>query len=241
MCGRITLHHSPEEIAQRFAAQEILFQFPPRYNVAPMQPMAVITQNAFGDGRRLLEPMRWGLVPSWSKDDQMGAKLINARSETLAEKPSFRTALKRRRCLIPADGFYEWKGQGKAKQPHHIRFKDGRLFAFAGLFEEWQSPDGSPLRTCTIATGEPNSLLATLHHRMAVILEPEAEEQWIDPALTVPEALSLLKVFPPDELEAYPVDRRVGNVLVDDEYCIAMLQPLAEEVPQAQSQLSLME
>lgn len=234
MCGRFTLHHSVEEVADRFKAQQVLFEFPERYNIAPNQPLAVITQNAYGDGVRALEGYRWGLVPSWAKDDAIGSKMIHARVETLTEKPSYKTALQRRRCLIPADGFYEWKGT--AKQPMHIRFRDGRLFAFAGLWDEWYGPGDSPLRTCTLITCPPNNLLSTLHHRMAVMLEPEQEDIWLNPRLSMQEALQLLNVYPDDELEAFPVGKRVGNVAFDDATCVA---PLAAGI-QPGEQLSLL-
>lgn len=215
MCGRFTLHHSPEEVSDRFRVQEVLFEFPQRYNIAPSQPIAVVTQNAHGDGVRALEGYRWGLVPSWAKDDSLGSKMINARVETLAEKPSFKKALKRRRCLIPADGFYEWKQDEKNKTPHYIRFNDERIYAFAGLWDEWNGPGDAPLRTCTIITGPPNRLLGTLHHRMAVILPPELEDSWLDPTIEVGDALEMLKVYPDNEMEAFPVDKRVGNVTYD--------------------------
>jgi putative SOS response-associated peptidase YedK len=237
MCGRFTLHHSPEEIEQRFAVQERLFEFPARYNIAPNQPIAVVTRNAHGDNMKLLEGYRWGLVPSWAKDDTLGAKMINARAETLAEKPSFKTAIQRRRCLIPSDGFYEWKTEGKTKQPVHIRFRDGRLFAFAGLWDEWNGPGDAPLRTCTIITGEPNPLLRTLHHRMAIILEQKDEEKWLDPRLSLQEALAMLQVFPDSELEAFEVGKKVGNVAFDSPDCI---EPLQEETIPENGQLSLL-
>ena len=238
MCGRFTLHHSTEEIAQRFGVQETLFDFPARYNIAPMQPLAVVTRNAHGDGKRLLEGYRWGLVPSWAKDDAIGAKMINARAETLAEKPSFRGALKSRRCLIPADGFYEWKTVGRTKTPHYIRFTDNRIYAFAGLWEEWNGPGDAPLRTATIITSDPNPLLATLHHRMAVILKPGDEAIWLDPKVSANDALQLLQTYPDDELEAFPVDRKVGNVAFDDAACIAPVE--AEAETNAPGQLSLL-
>jgi len=224
MCGRFTLHHSVEEVAQRFAARETLFEFPPRFNVAPMQPIAVVTQNAHGDGVRSLEGYRWGLVPAWAKDPSVGSKMINARVETLAEKASFKHALKRRRCLIPADGFYEWKQDEKIKTPHYIRFRDDRLWAFAGLWEEWDGQGQGPLRTCTIITGPPNPLLSTLHHRMAIILRPEDESHWLDPALSEDDALSLLQTFPDTDLVAFPVDKRVGSVVNDDEGLIERVE-----------------
>jgi putative SOS response-associated peptidase YedK len=227
MCGRTTLHHTPEEIAERFAVNEILYNAPPRYNVAPLQPMNVVTQNAFGDGLRLLEGMRWGLVPSWAKDASIGSRLINARCETLLEKPAFRAALRRRRCLIPADGFYEWQGEGKSKHPMHIRREDGELFALAGLYEEWQAPDGSPLRTCTIVTGRPNELVGPIHDRMPVILAREAEDQWLDTELPAKEALGLLTVFPAEKLVAYEVSREVGDVANDSPSFIEPLKSKA--------------
>ena len=239
MCGRYTLHHSARQVAQRFAVQETLFEFPARYNIAPMQPLAVVTRNAHGDDKRVLEGYRWGLVPSWAKDDSIGAKMINARAETLIEKPSFKSALKNRRCLIPADGFYEWKTVGKTKQPHYIRFRDNRIYAFAGLWEEWNGPpenEGAPLRTATIITSEPNPLLATLHHRMAVILRPQDEAIWLDPKVSALDALELLRTFPDDELEAFPVGKKVGNVAFDDVACIA---PLGES-DESPEQLSLL-
>ena len=238
MCGRFTLHHSVEEVAQRFAVQETLFEFPNRYNIAPMQPLAVVTRNAHGDDKRLLEGYRWGLVPSWAKDDSIGAKMINARGETLAEKPSFKSALRSRRCLIPADGFYEWQTVGRTKTPHYIRFRDNRIYAFAGLWDEWNGPGDAPLRTATIITGEPNPLLATLHHRMAVILKPQDEAIWLDPKVSANDALQLLQTYPDDELEAFAVNRKVGNVAFDDAACIAPLE--ADEDDVAGAQLSLL-
>ncbi len=242
MCGRFTLHHSPQAVAERFQVQEQLFDCPARYNIAPNQPIAVVTQNAHGDGVRALEGYRWGLVPSWAKDDSLGAKMINARGETLSEKPSFKTALKRRRCLIPADGFYEWKTEGKLKQPVHIRFRDSRIFAFAGLWDEWNGPGDAPLRTCTIITGEPNPLLRTLHHRMAVILEPQHEDIWLDPDLPTENALALLGVFPERELEAFEVGKKVGNVVFDDPSCILPREETEEEARETRNdaQLSLL-
>jgi len=229
MCGRFTLHHSVEEVASRFGAQETLFEFPPRFNVAPMQPIAVITQNAHGDGVRALEGYRWGLVPAWAKDPAVGSKMINARVETLSEKASFKHALKRRRCLIPADGFYEWKQDEKLKTPHYIRFRDERLWAFAGLWEEWDGGGRGPLRTCTIITGPPNPLLSTLHHRMAIILRPEDEAHWLDPALGEDDALALLQTFPDTDLEAFPVGKRVGSVVNDDEGLVERVETSGPE------------
>ncbi len=217
MCGRFTLTQPAEAVAQRFGAQMILFEFGSRYNIAPSQPVAVVLQN----GERRIEACRWGLVPFWAKEPDIGNRLINARAETLAEKPAFKYSLTRRRCLIPADGFYEWRKEGNRRIPVYIRRRDGGLFAFAGLWDEWQSPDGSPLRTCTIITTEPNALVATIHNRMPAILLPEQESQWLDTSLKEPSRLlALLQPYPAEELEAYAVSTRVNNPGNDDPLCI---------------------
>lgn len=217
MCGRFTLTQSTSVVAERFGAQWVLFEFPPRYNVAPSQPVAVIVQN----GGRKLDAYRWGLIPFWARDPEIGNRLINARVETLSEKPAFKHSLVRRRCLIPADGFYEWRKDGNRRTPIYIRRRGGELFAFAGLWDEWQSPDGSPVRTCTIITTEPNALIAPIHNRMPAILRPEQEAIWLDPAIKDPaRILSLLAPYPAEELEAYPVSTHVNNPSHDDALCI---------------------
>jgi putative SOS response-associated peptidase YedK len=218
MCGRFTLHHAGEEIAERFGVQQVLFPLEPRYNIAPSQPVAVVLEQ---DEGRCLDAYKWGLVPFWAKDPKIGNRMINARAETLAEKPSFRAALTRRRCLIPADGFYEWKKEGDARRPFHIRLRDGKPFAFAGLYEEWQAPDGAPLRTCAIITVEPNPLMAQVHNRMPAILDADAREAWLDPALKdAPRLQKLLTPYPEQEMEAYPVSRRVNAPTFDGPECI---------------------
>ena len=222
MCGRFTLHHTTEEIAERFAAkfgEELTEE--PRYNVAPTQDVLTVTQN----GTRHLAGYHWGLIPSWAKDTAIGNKMINARAETLAEKPSFRTALSRRRCLIPADGFYEWQdapdGRKAARTPMHIRRRDGGLFAFAGLWDEWHAPDGSPLRSCTIITTTPNAVTAPIHDRMPAILLPDDENLWLDYSLAdVPALLSLLRPYPAEDMEAYAVSRQVNIPMMDNPNCI---------------------
>lgn len=217
MCGRFTLTQSAQIAAERFGAQMIPFEFSPRYNIAPSQPVAVILQN----GERRLSACRWGLVPFWAKEPEIGNRLINARAETLAEKPAFKYSLTRRRCLIPADGFYEWRKEGNRRIPMYIRRRDGGLFAFAGLWDEWQSPDGFPLRTCTIITTEPNALIAPMHNRMPAILPAEHESLWLDPSLKEPaRLLSLLQPYPAEELEAFAVSPRVNNPAHDDPLCI---------------------
>jgi len=217
MCGRFTLHHPTDAVARRFDAQSVLFDIPPRYNIAPTQPVAVVRENS----PRTLEAFQWGLVPFWAKDPEIGNRLINARAETLAEKPAFKYALTRRRCLIPADGFYEWKSEGSGKQPMHIRRKDGDLFAFAGLWEEWKSPDGAPLRTCAIITVAPNAMMAAIHDRMPAILRREHEAAWLDVSVkNVVEIMSLLQPYPDEEMEAYAVSRRVNAPTMEDPACI---------------------
>jgi putative SOS response-associated peptidase YedK len=170
--------------------------------------------------------VRWGLVPHWADDLSIGSRMINARGETVASKPAFRSALKHRRCLIPADGFYEWKKIGAGKQPHLIRFADGRAFAFAGLWERWLSRDGgAPVDSCTIITTTPNGLLRELHDRMPVILPPAAFEEWLRPEpLAAPRLDELLRPHPDSEMEAFAVNRRVNSPANDDPSCV---EPLA--------------
>jgi putative SOS response-associated peptidase YedK len=193
----------------------------PRYNIAPTQP--VLAAYLDDDGQRGLTFFQWGLIPSWSKDVSLGAKMINARSETVAEKPAFRNAFKRRRCLIPADGFYEWQKQNGKKQPIYIHGTDGRPFALAGLWEVWQDPEGTRLQTCTILTTTPNELMAAIHDRMPVIIEPEDYATWLEPGQNPDTALHLLRPYPAEKMAAYPVSTAVNNPRNDSPECI---QPL---------------
>jgi putative SOS response-associated peptidase YedK len=226
MCGRFTLRHSTDEIVERFGAQEVLLDLPPRYNIAPTQPVAAVTAP---DGARRLEGLQWGLVPFWAKDPAIGSRMINARAETIAEKPAYKNAFLRRRCLIPADGFYEWQKTGGRSQPMYIRLRGDDLFAFAGLWEEWQSPDGSPLRTCTIITVPPNDLVAPIHDRMPAILRRDDEGAWLNPDLRDPGTLrGLLMPHPDAAMDTYPVSRLVNAPTVDDPECVA---PLAGNRP----------
>ena len=216
MCGRFTLTTSPDELQAAFDWLKMPPEMSdahgggPRYNIAPTQPVAVVPN----DGFNRLDFFTWGLVPSWAKDPNIGSRMINARAETLAEKPSFRNAFKRRRCLILADGFYEWQvipGQ-KSKQPMYITLEDHRPFAFGGLWEIWKSPDGSEIYSCTIITTEPNPLMATIHNRMPLILPPETYTQWLNPNEQRPEALkSLLEPYPASQMSAYPVSSLVNS------------------------------
>jgi putative SOS response-associated peptidase YedK len=211
MCGRFTLTVDADSIQTYFPwLEDIPTQITPRYNIAPTQPIAVVPNN----GRNAVDHFVWGLIPFWAKDPSIGSRMINARSETLAEKNSFKNPYKRRRCLILADGFYEWAkvpGQ-KAKQPYYLRLEDGMPFAFAGLWEEWNSPEGSQLRSATIITTEPNPLVAKVHNRMPVILKPGDYPLWLSTKEQPPEALQhLLTAYPAEEMIAYPVSTSVNS------------------------------
>lgn len=212
MCGRYELHTHPVAIALAFGLT-IPPSMVPRYNIAPMQQVPVVRRSQAG--LRELVTMRWGLVPRWAKDPSIGAKMINARAETIAEKPSFRTAFKRHRCLLPADGFYEWKQNAAGgKQPIHIGMKDPALFAFAGLAERWLSPEGEVLDTCTIVTTQANALLSPLHDRMPVIVALNDYERWLDVSTT--DVTDLFTPFPAQLMTWYPVSTRVNAVRNDD-------------------------
>jgi putative SOS response-associated peptidase YedK len=219
MCGRFTLTVDPADLQDAFPN----FSFPgtiaPRYNIAPSQPILAIPN----DGRNAADFFNWGLIPSWAKEPSIGNRMINARAETLAEKPAFRGVLKYKRCLILADGFYEWKSQPgtKTKIPYFIRLKSGRPFAFAGLWEEWSSSDGSQIKSCTIITTTPNTLMAQLHNRMPVILSPSGYPQWLDPAPQQATSLQpLLTPFPDEEMVAHPVSTLVNSPANDRPECI---------------------
>lgn len=217
MCGRYTLTTPVETLAEEFGLTESLPEVSQSYNVAPTQEVAAVLN---GSGRHL-EMLRWGLIPSWADDPRIGSRMINARSETAPEKPSFRKAFKERRCLILADGFYEWQKTNNGKQPFYIRMENGSPFAFAGLWESWQDPEGPEVRSCTILTTDPNELLAPVHNRMPVILHPEDYELWLDPDVREVDLLSpLLVPYPADSMEAYPVSRRVNNPANDEPDCI---------------------
>lgn len=224
MCGRFTLTVDPDELQQQFGlAAPPPADLVPRYNIAPTQPVAVIPNAP----ERRLELFQWGLIPSWAKDPKIGNKMINARAETLAEKPSFRSALKRRRCLVVADGFYEWKKDGtrkQGKQPMYITLADGRPFAFAGLWEVWRNPADELIKTCTIITTEPNELLAEIHNRMPAILPPEAYDKWLTPGdLDAAQALPLLSPYPAGRMRAVPVSTLVNSPAVDSEQLVLPL------------------
>lgn len=219
MCGRYTLATNTQKLAESFSGFEVPAELPPRYNVAPTQPIAVVANN----GQHKVEFFQWGLIPSWAKDPKIGNQMINARAETLGEKPAFRNAYKRRRCLVLADGFYEWKKEGDgAKTPMYIRLASGDPFAFAGLWEMWQTAEDTIL-SCTIITTDPNDLMAQIHNRMPVILPPDVYEQWLDPAERSPDQLQgLLQPYPAELMTAYPVSKMVNSPKNDSS---ALIEP----------------
>lgn len=222
MCGRFTLHRDIESIADAFHLQEVL-KLEPQYNIAPTQMVAIVVHNPESD-KREFQMLRWGLIPSWSKDQSAASKLINARSETVTQKPSFRNAFKRRRCLVLADGFYEWQKQSGNKQPFYFCIENGQPFGFAGLWEKWLSPEGDEVYTCTILTTVANSLLQKVHDRMPVILAPEDYGLWLDPKVQTSEPLQkLLHPYPASAMTSYPVSSLVNNPKHNSPECIAPL------------------
>lgn len=215
MCGRFSFSQSSEALAEAFHLS--VPSLSPRYNIAPTQPAPTILQST--DGREL-KLLHWGLIPSWAKDTKMGAKLINARAETVDEKPAFRSAFKKRRCLVLADGFYEWQQQNGKKQPYYFRVEDGKPFAFAGLWEHWESPDGEEIDSCTIITTEANDILRPIHDRMPVILAPKDYEQWLDIGQKPESVKSLLQPYRSEAMNVYPVSAKVNNPKHDSPECI---------------------
>ncbi len=222
MCGRFTLSTPAQTLQQIFDLNETP-NLSPRYNIAPSEAIATVRLPEAHAVRRL-DRLRWGLVPPWAKEPGVGARMINARSETVATNPSFRSAFRRRRCLIPADGFYEWQQRERGKQPFYMRMQDGLPFAFAGLWEHWEGPQGARLETCTILTTEPSDLLRPVHNRMPVILDPGDWDLWLDPTVHDPERLDpLLRPYPSDKMVAFPVGHIVNNPANDREECVAPL------------------
>jgi putative SOS response-associated peptidase YedK len=217
MCGRYALTSPPDVIAQRFNLLWVP-QLPAHYNIAPSQMIPVVRDSGQGPELALL---RWGLIPSWAHDQAIGVKLINARAETLAEKPAFRSAYLRRHCLIPADAFYEWKPIAGRKQPYCIRMADNAPFAMAGLWEHWVDPSGKAVETCTIITTDANPRVGELHNRMPAILAPDNYAAWLHADSS--KVQELLKPFPSEHMTIYPVGLRVNNVKNDDAECLAPL------------------
>ena len=222
MCGRFTLRSPASAIAEQFALFEVP-PFSPRYNIAPTQPVPVVRMTA--EGGRELVWLRWGLIPGWAKDPAIGARMINARAETVAEKPAYRAAMRRRRCLIAADGFYEWQPAGKRKQPYFIHMHDDRPFALAALWEYWEDPDHSAIESCTLLTTEPNELIRPIHNRMPVILDQSDYARWLDPTTEDARQLTpLLRPYAAASMTSHAVALHVNRPGNDDPQCI---EPLA--------------
>ncbi|KAB8319859.1 SOS response-associated peptidase [Tolypothrix campylonemoides VB511288] len=222
MCGRFTLSQTAEAIYQTFHVNKIL-SLEPQYNIAPTQMVAAVLYNP-ETKQREFEKLRWGLIPSWAKDLGMGAKLINARAETVGEKPAFRSAFKHRRCLVVADGFYEWQTKEGKKQPFYFHLQERKPFGFAGLWEQWRSPQGEEITSCTILTTKCNELLQPIHERMPVILQPQDYDLWLDPQVQTPEPLQqLLHPYPSEAMMAYPVSTMVNSPKHNSPDCIKPL------------------
>jgi putative SOS response-associated peptidase YedK len=222
MCGRFTLQISPEQLAEIFGLLEIPV-FPARYNIAPTQQVAVIRGN--GDRHNRLDFLRWGLIPSWAKDPSIGSRMINARCETVHEKPAFRHAIKFSRCIVVASGFYEWRAEVNRKTPLYVHLKDGSPMCFAGIWDHWKSPEGETIESCAILTTSSNKLIAPLHERMPVILHPEEYPVWLDRELTDPEKLKqLYQPYPAELMEMYPVSQLVNSPRND---LPALIKPIA--------------
>lgn len=223
MCGRYALDN-PDAAPVRFKVSDIVEQLElrPNYNVAPSQTLPVIVRHS----PNALEFMRWGLIPPWAKDSSVGNRMINARAETVATKPAYRRAFRTQRCLVPASGFFEWQKLPRDKQPYYFRLSSGDLFAFAGLWESWRSPEGETLHSYTIITTEANDLLAPVHNRMPVILREADEDTWLDPDLSEPEhLLPLLAPYPAELMQATAVSALVNSPRNNSP---AILQPVSE-------------
>jgi putative SOS response-associated peptidase YedK len=224
MCGRYRLSRRKQILEEHFDTVSGMEDWSPRYNIAPTQSVPVIRQNP-KEPVRELSFFRWGLVPSWAKGPSVAARMINARSETASTKPAFSEALKFRRCLVPADGFYEWRKTGKVKEPYCFEINDGQLFAFAGIWERWNDPSGKPLETCSILTTTPNAVTSAVHDRMPVILDPDNYDLWLDPGLKDAALVSdLLRPCDARLMRCYPVSSRVNSVINDDEECSRQVQ-----------------
>jgi putative SOS response-associated peptidase YedK len=238
MCGRYRLTRKKEILAEHFGI-EPPDNWQPRYNLAPAQDVPVIRQDRH-EPKRFASTMRWGLIPFWSKDPKDGFKMINARSEGIADKPAFKEALRKRRCLIPADGFYEWQKSGGKKRPFCFTLADETPFAFAGLWERWKDPEGKLIETCSIITTTPNKLTEDVHDRMPVILHPDDYDLWLDPGFHNVEALqAMLRPYEADHMKRYEVSSRVNAVQNDDPEVIAPAEPQSPLVEEPPAQASL--
>lgn len=240
MCGRYRLSRRKQLIEEYFDANgDAEMDWQPRYNVAPSQDVAIVRQDR-STPKRSLSLVRWGLIPYWSQDASVGYKMINARSETVTTKPAFKEAFLRRRCLVPADGFYEWQRAAKTKQPFHFGMSDDSLFAFAGLWDRWKDPNGRTVESCSILTTAPNSLLSDVHDRMPAILEAGHYDVWLDPGFRDAKSLlEMLQPFAPASMKRYPVSTRVNAVANDDSMCADAITTSDEPSPSGQ-QLSLL-
>lgn len=224
MCGRFTLASTAEDLARKFELEEAVELGAARFNIAPTQPVASV--RADRDGRRALSLQRWGLIPYWAKDPRIGNRMINARAESAADKPAYRDALRRRRCLVAADGFYEWGGKGAARRAHHVTMREGEPFGIAALWERWRDPEGQWIESCVLMTTEANACVRPIHERMPVILDPRDYGRWLDPGeRDAARVLPLLVPCPPDWLVATAVGRQVNDPSYDDPSCIAPVQP----------------
>ncbi len=224
MCGRFSLASDSRSLEIRFSFRGVEPPVAPRYNIAPTQP--VLTINREGLENRA-QYMRWGLIPSWAKDQSIGSRMINARAETLSEKPSFRDAFRKRRCLVVADGFYEWQKVAGRKRPMRIVLQTGEPFAFAGLWESWRDPEGTTVRSCTIITTGPNSRIEPIHNRMPVILSRDDEARWLDPEMDDPPSLlQMLAPYPQGAMDAYEISTLVNSPANDVPDCIERLRLL---------------
>ena len=229
MCGRYRLSRRKQILEERFGA-EGEEEWIPRYNIAPTQWVPVVRQHP-KEPRRDLSLLRWGLIPSWSKDASGGARAINARSETVATLPAFRDSFQSRRCLVPADGFYEWKRDGSAKQPYCFEVDDGELFAFAGIWDRWKDPGGQWIRSFSILTTTPNAVTSAVHDRMPAILDSEHYDLWLDPGMTdTATVMEMVRPLDARRMRSYPVSSRVNQVQNDDAACCAAVVP--QEAPQ---------
>jgi len=238
MCGRFTTTFEFSDIRVRWNLDRDLPKYTPRFNIAPEQispTIPIVVRHRGGNECRL---MHWGLIPHWAADPSIGNRMINARAETLTELPSFKSLVNGGRCIIPADGFYEWRKEGKRKVPMWIHLKSKEPFAFAGLWDVWRKPDGKRVESFTIITTEPNELIEPIHNRMPVILRPEDEEQWLDGSRTpFVKAKSLLKPYPDELMEAHDVSPIVNSAKYDGPECI---QPLSDDSRSRGGQLSLL-
>jgi putative SOS response-associated peptidase YedK len=234
MCGRYRLSRRKQVVEAHFSSASDQEDWNPRYNIAPTQLVPIIRQNPKEPSREW-SLFRWGLIPSWASDSSGAARMINARSETAGTKPAFRDALKSRRCLIPADGFYEWLRVGKTKQPYCFEVGNAEMFAFAGIWDRWEDPSGNWVQTCSILTTSPNTMIAAVHDRMPVILDRDCYDPWLDPGMQGVRAVSdMLKPYDAQLMRCYPISTRINHVANDDEECSAPV-----ELTQAQARLFL--